>query len=253
MSSLSGETWQSFCKRDFQSLDSCLLFRYFSSHPDQSKMFCKWKDLAALWKFEKSAPWKCLSPTVSNKTDFTFARHFIYLFLFCFLDVFLSQYAMCYRDLSFIINKCGTAIQWKYIFFFINIRLCLFFSLNLKSTVRRIKNLYNSDKPSVVFRDFCSVATMWTHSCVFQQSVRPTQPSHITALGPNHIHCWQILICLDLFLPHVDVTHSDTHIHTCTPVIVCIVLPFGKRLHFFFFFYSAEALSEAENRHWPIC
>lgn len=53
---LFGETWQSFCKHDFQSLDSCLLFRYFSSHPDQSKMFCKWKDLAALWKFEMSAP-----------------------------------------------------------------------------------------------------------------------------------------------------------------------------------------------------
>lgn len=80
--------------------------------------------LVKIWNV---SPWKCLSPTVSNKTDFTFARHFIYFFLFCFSDVFLSQYGMRYRDLSFIINTCGTAIQWKYIFLWTYV--CVYFSV----------------------------------------------------------------------------------------------------------------------------
>lgn len=37
--------------------------------------------LVKIWNV---SPWNCLSPTVSNKTDFTFARHFIFLFYFVF-------------------------------------------------------------------------------------------------------------------------------------------------------------------------
>lgn len=85
----SGETWQSFCKHDFQSLDSCLLFRYFSSRPHQSKMLCKWKDLSALWKFEMSAPENACHQLSQIRQTSRLLQGILFFF-FCFLDVFLS-------------------------------------------------------------------------------------------------------------------------------------------------------------------
>lgn len=99
----------------------------------------------------------------------------------------------------------------------------------------------------VLVRQMCEY--ICARVCVLKQSIHP---SHITTLTSNHIHCWQILICLDLFLTHVDVTCSDTHArthkraHLSVLSVYVLCLPFSVRGCNF---YRTEALSEAENRH----
>lgn len=82
--------------------------------------------LVTIWNV---SPWKCLSPTVSNKTDFTFARHLIYFFILLFGCIPFIIWYVLQRSIFYHLfkknNKCGTAIQWKYIFF-INI-VCVYF------------------------------------------------------------------------------------------------------------------------------
>lgn len=86
--------------------------------------------LVKIWNV---SPWKCLSPTVSNKTDFTFApRHFIYLFLFFGCIPFIIWYVLQSSIFYNLFKKKKKSVWYRNsvkIIFFINIVSEVFFSV----------------------------------------------------------------------------------------------------------------------------